>query len=72
MVYVCVLFGEILILFDYDFDVYCVKYKDNVNVEFVILKEGMIVVLYVMSFVKGVLYDVNGKKVFDFVLFDEG
>lgn len=72
MVYVCVLFGEILILFDYDFDVYCVKYKDNVNVEFVILKEGMIVVLYVMSFVKGVLYDVNGKKVFDFVLLDEG
>ena len=50
--YARVLSGEIPILFDYDFNAYRGKYKDKANVEFVIPKEGTVVVPYVMSLVK--------------------
>jgi putative spermidine/putrescine transport system substrate-binding protein len=70
--YARVLSGEIPILLDYDFDAYRAKYKDHANVEFVIPKEGTIVVPYVMSLVKGAPHQANGEKVLDFVLSDEG
>jgi putative spermidine/putrescine transport system substrate-binding protein len=70
--YARVLSGEIPILLDYDFSAYRAKYKDHVNVEFVIPKEGSISVPYVMSLVKGAPHADNGKQVLDFVLSNEG
>jgi putative spermidine/putrescine transport system substrate-binding protein len=70
--YARVLSGEIPILFDYDFNAYRAKYKDNANVEFVIPEEGSVVVPYVMSLVKNGLHPENGKHVLDFVLSDRG
>lgn len=70
--YARVISGEIPILFDYDFNAYRGKYKDNANVEFVIPAEGSIVVPYVMSLVKNSPHPENGKRVLDFVLSDEG
>ena len=70
--YARVLSGEIAILLDYDFNAYRAKYKDKANVEFVIPAEGSVVVPYVMSLVNKGPNQVNGKKVLDFVLSDEG
>jgi putative spermidine/putrescine transport system substrate-binding protein len=70
--YARVLSGEIAILLDYDFNAYRAKYKDKANVEFVIPAEGSLVVPYVMSLVNKGPNQVNGKKVLDFVLSDEG
>ena len=70
--YARVLSGEIAILLDYDFNAYRAKYKDKANVEFVIPAEGSLVVPYVMSLVNKGPNPVNGKKVLDFVLSDEG
>jgi len=70
--YARVLSGEIAILLDYDFNAYRAKYKDKANVEFVIPAEGSLVVPYVMSLVNKGPNSVNGKKVLDFVLSDEG
>jgi putative spermidine/putrescine transport system substrate-binding protein len=70
--YARVLSGEIPILLDYDFDAYRAKYKDKVNVEFVIPAEGTVAVPYVMSLVKGAPHSENGKKVLDYVLSDKG
>lgn len=70
--YARVLSGEIPILFDYDFNAYRGKYKDNANVEFVIPSEGTVVVPYVMSLVKGGPNQENGKKILDFVMSDIG
>jgi putative spermidine/putrescine transport system substrate-binding protein len=70
--YARVLSGEIPILLDYDFNAYRAKYKDNADVEFVIPKEGTIVVPYVMSLVKNGPEIENGKKVLDFVMSDKG
>lgn len=70
--YARVLSGEIPILLDYDFNAYRAKYKDMANVEFVIPKEGTIIVPYVMSLVKNSYNSENGKKVLDFILSDKG
>lgn len=70
--YARVLSGEIPILIDYDFNAYRAKYKDMADVEFVIPKEGTIVVPYVMSLVKNGPKTENGKKVLDFILSDKG
>ncbi len=70
--YARVLSGEIPILFDYDFNAYRGKYKDNANVEFVIPAEGTVVVPYVMSLVKNAPNAENGKKILDFIMSDTG
>ena len=70
--YARVLSGEIPILFDYDFNAYRGKYKDKANVEFVIPKEGTVVVPYVMSLVKNGPNPEKGKKILDFIMSDNG
>jgi putative spermidine/putrescine transport system substrate-binding protein len=70
--YARVLSGAIPILLSFDFDAYRAKYKDRVNVEFVIPAEGTISFPYVMSLVKGTPHRYNGQRVLDFVLSDEG
>lgn len=70
--YARVISGEIPILFDYDFNAYRGKYKDKVNVEFVIPAEGTLMAPYVMSLVKNSPKPENGKKALDFILSDEG
>lgn len=70
--YARVLSGEIPILFDYDFNAYRGKYKDEANVEFVIPAEGTVVVPYVMSLVKNAPNMENGKKILDFIMSDTG
>lgn len=66
--YARVLSGEIPILLDYDFNAYRAKYKDKAHVEFVIPREGTVVVPYVMSLVKNGPNPANAKKALDFVL----
>ncbi|MBU1002897.1 MAG: ABC transporter substrate-binding protein [Proteobacteria bacterium] len=70
--YARVLSGEIPILFDYDFNAYRAKYKDQANVEFVIPAEGTIIVPYVMSLVKNDTRPELAKKILDFVMSDKG
>ena len=70
--YARVLSGEIPILFDYDFNAYRAKYKDEANVEFVIPQEGTVVVPYVMSLVKNGPNPENGKKILDYIMSDNG
>jgi len=70
--YAKVVMGEIAIELDYDFDGYRMKYKDNIDVEVVIPKEGTLVMPYVMGLVKNAPRQDNGKKMLDFVLSDEG
>ncbi|MBU66851.1 MAG: ABC transporter substrate-binding protein [Cupriavidus sp.] len=70
--YARVLSGEIPILLDYDFNAYRAKYKDHANVDFVIPKEGTLVVPYVMSLVNNAPHANEGRKVLDFVLSDQG
>ncbi|PLX35498.1 MAG: ABC transporter substrate-binding protein [Hyphomicrobiales bacterium] len=70
--YARVLSGEIPILFDYDFNAYRAKYKDKVNVVFVIPAEGTVVVPYVMSLVKNGPHPDKGKKILDFIMSNEG
>lgn len=70
--YARVLSGEIPILFDYDFNAYRAKYKDKANIEFVIPKEGSVVVPYVMSLVKDSPKPELGKKMLDFIMSDKG
>jgi putative spermidine/putrescine transport system substrate-binding protein len=70
--YARVLSGEIPILFDYDFNAYRAKYKDKANIEFVIPKEGTVVVPYVMSLVKDSPKPELGKKMLDFIMSDKG
>jgi len=70
--YARVLSGEIPILFDYDFNAYRAKYKDQANVVFVIPEEGTVVVPYVMSLVKNSPNPDTGKKILDFIMSDTG
>ena len=70
--YALVLSGEIPILLDYDFNAYRAKYNDHAPVDFVIPREGTLVVPYVMSLVKNAPHAGNGRKLLDFVLSDEG
>jgi putative spermidine/putrescine transport system substrate-binding protein len=70
--YARVLSGEIPILLDYDFNAYRGKYKDKANVEFVIPKEGTVVVPYVMALVKNDPNTAAAKKVLDFLMSDAG
>jgi len=70
--YARLLSGEIPILFGYDFDAYRAKYKDHANVAFVIPAEGSLSVPYVVSLVKNGPNQANAKKVFDFLLSNEG
>jgi putative spermidine/putrescine transport system substrate-binding protein len=70
--YALVLSGEIPILFDYDFNAYRAEFTDKAPVQFVIPREGTVVVPYVMSLVKGGPHPENGKKLLDFVLSDQG
>ena len=70
--YARVLSGEIPILFDYDFDAYRAKYKDNAPIEFVIPAEGSVTFPYVMALVAHDPHEANAKKVLDFVLSEKG
>jgi putative spermidine/putrescine transport system substrate-binding protein len=70
--YARVLSGEIAILLDYDFNAYRAKYKDKAHVEFVIPREGTVMVPYVMSMVARAPHAAEARKVLDFVLSDEG
>ena len=70
--YARVLSGEIPILFDYDFNAYRAKYKDEANVAFVIPEEGTVVVPYVMSLVKGAPNPDKGREILDFIMSDKG
>jgi putative spermidine/putrescine transport system substrate-binding protein len=70
--YARVISGEIPILFDYDFNAYRGKYKDNANVEFVIPAEGTVVVPYVMSLVKNAPHGDKGREILDFIMSDTG
>ena len=70
--YARVLSGEIPILFDYDFNAYRAKYKDEANVAFVIPEEGTVVVPYVMSLVKGAPNADKGREILDFIMSDKG
>ncbi len=70
--YARVLSGEIPILLDYDFNAYRAKYTDRSNVQFVIPREGSIVVPYVMSLVENSPNTEKGKKILDYILSDAG
>lgn len=70
--YARVLSGEIPILFDYDFNAYRAKYKDEANVAFVIPEEGTVVVPYVMSLVKDGPNPDKGRQILDFIMSDTG
>ena len=70
--YARVLSGEIPIMIDYDFNAYRARYKDKGDIEFVIPKEGTLVVPYVMSLVKGAPHADNGRRILDFVLSEKG
>lgn len=70
--YARVISGEIPILFDYDFNAYRGKYKDEANIEFVIPTEGTIMAPYIMSLVKNSPQPENGKKILDFIMSDKG
>ena len=70
--YARVISGEIPILFDYDFNAYRGKYKDEANIEFVIPTEGTIMAPYIMSLVKNSPQPENGKKILDFIMSDTG
>jgi putative spermidine/putrescine transport system substrate-binding protein len=70
--YARVLSGEIPILMDFDFNAYRGKYKDKANIEFVIPKEGTIMVPYVMALVKNDPNPAAAKKVLDYLMSDEG
>jgi putative spermidine/putrescine transport system substrate-binding protein len=70
--YARLLSGEIGILLDYDFNAYRARYKDKANVDFVIPREGTVVMPYVMSLVARSPNADNGRKVLDYVLSDKG
>jgi putative spermidine/putrescine transport system substrate-binding protein len=70
--YARVLSGEIPILLDYDFNAYRAKYEDDAPVEFVIPKEGTVVVPYVMSLVKDAPHPERAREILDFIMSDEG
>jgi len=70
--YARVLSGEIPILFDYDFNAYRAKYKDKVNVVFVIPTEGTVIVPYVVSQVKNGPNAAGARKVLDYLMSDKG
>lgn len=69
--YARVISGEIPILLDYDFNAYRGKYTDKAPVEFVIPKEGSVILPYVMGLTNKGPNPENGKKVLDFVLSPE-
>lgn len=66
--YARVVSGEIPILLDYDFNAYRAQYVDKAPVQFVIPKEGSVVMPYVIGLVNNAPHADNGKKVLDFVL----
>ena len=65
--YARVISGEIPILIDFDFNAYRAKYQDDAPVEFVIPKEGTIVVPYVLTLVKNAPHPEAAKKALDFI-----
>ena len=69
--YARVISGEIPILIDYDFNAYRGEYTDKAPVQFVIPKEGTLVIPYVMGLVKGGPNPENGRKMLDYVLSKE-
>ncbi len=70
--YARVVSGEIPILFDYDFNAYRAKYREEGNFEFVIPCEGTVVVPYVMSMVANAPHPEQAKQILDYVLSDKG
>ena len=66
--YARVVSGEIPILLDYDFNAYRAQYTDKAPAQFVIPKEGTVVMPYVIGLVKNGPNAENGKKILDFVL----
>ncbi len=70
--YARVLSGEIPILFDYDFNAYRAKYKDNAPVAFTIPTEGTQQLPYIMGLVAKGPNPEQGKKILDFLLSDDG
>jgi putative spermidine/putrescine transport system substrate-binding protein len=70
--YARVLSGEIPILFDYDFNAYRAKYKDNAPVAFTIPQEGTQQLPYIMGLVARGPNPEQGRRILDFLLSDEG
>lgn len=70
--YARVLSGEIPILFDYDFNAYRAKYKDNAPVAFTIPQEGTQQLPYIMGLVARGPNPEQGKRILDFLLSDDG
>lgn len=70
--YAQVLSGEIPIYVDLDFSAYRAKYADKGPIEFVIPEEGTVQFPYIAGIVAGGTHPEQGKKLFDFVLSDEG
>jgi putative spermidine/putrescine transport system substrate-binding protein len=70
--YARVLSGEIPILFDYDFNAYRAKYKDNAPVAFSIPAEGSQQLPYIMGLVARGPNPEQGKRILDFLLSDDG
>jgi putative spermidine/putrescine transport system substrate-binding protein len=70
--YARVLSGEIPILFDYDFNAYRAKYKDNAPVAFTIPTEGSQQLPYIMGLVARGPNPEQGKRILDFLLSDDG
>ena len=70
--YARVLSGEIPILIDFDFNAYRAKYKDGAPADFVIPREGSVIVPYVLSLVKGAPHAEAAKKALDFIQSEKG
>ncbi len=70
--YARVLSGEIPILFDYDFNAYRAKYKDNAPVAFAIPQEGTQQLPYIMGLVARGPNPEQGRRILDFLLSDDG
>jgi putative spermidine/putrescine transport system substrate-binding protein len=70
--YARVLSGEIPILFDYDFNAYRAKYKDNAPAAFTIPQEGTQQLPYIMGLVARGPNPEQGRRILDFLLSDEG
>jgi putative spermidine/putrescine transport system substrate-binding protein len=70
--YARALSGEIPILLDYDFNAYRAQYVDNAPVRFVLPQEGTQILPYVVGLVRNGPNPVQGKRVLDFLLSEDG
>jgi putative spermidine/putrescine transport system substrate-binding protein len=70
--YARVLSGEIPILFDFDFNAYRARHRDNAPTTFVIPQEGTRQLPYIMGLVARGPNPEQGRRILDFLLSDEG